>query len=98
MTNKSKNPAFGSTLDDLLDEEGVRGQFEARALKEVITWQRREAQTLEEPTAMTHDQALDDELKALLAPRIAQALRGDFSGQTIETIFSEVLNEGSNPT
>lgn len=33
------NPHLGSSLDDFLDAEGVRGEFEARAVKEVIAWQ-----------------------------------------------------------
>jgi len=37
-TRKS-NPHLGSSLDELLDAEGVRGEFEARAVKEVIAWQ-----------------------------------------------------------
>lgn len=36
---KTPNPHLGSSLDDLLDEEGVRAEFEARAVKEVIAWQ-----------------------------------------------------------
>lgn len=38
-----KNPHIGSTLDDFLEEEGVRGEFEARAVKEVIAWQLQKA-------------------------------------------------------
>jgi antitoxin HicB len=37
------NPRRGSTLDDFLEREGVRGEFEARAVKEVIAWQLLEA-------------------------------------------------------
>jgi antitoxin HicB len=33
----------GSTLDALLQEEGVREEFEAKAVKEVIAWQLAEA-------------------------------------------------------
>jgi antitoxin HicB len=33
----------GSTLDSFLQEEGVREEFEARAVKEVIAWQLAEA-------------------------------------------------------
>ena len=38
-----KNPHLGSTLDGFLEEEGVRGEFEARAVKEVIAWQLQQA-------------------------------------------------------
>ena len=37
-TTKS-NPHLGSSLDNFLESEGVRGEFEARAIKEVIAWQ-----------------------------------------------------------
>jgi antitoxin HicB len=37
-TTKS-NPHLGSSLDEFLETEGVRGEFEARAVKEVIAWQ-----------------------------------------------------------
>ena len=43
MNKKSKNPAIGSTLDSFLAEEGVLGEFEARAIKEVVAWQLQEA-------------------------------------------------------
>ena len=36
---KKANPHLGSSLDELLEAEGVRGEFEARAVKEVIAWQ-----------------------------------------------------------
>ena len=39
MANKHQ----GSTLDALLEEEGVREEFEAKAVKEVIAWQLAEA-------------------------------------------------------
>jgi DNA-binding phage protein len=39
------NPHLGSTLDDFLEEEGVRAEFEVRAVKEVIAWQIQQAMT-----------------------------------------------------
>ena len=36
---KKPNPHLGSSLDEFLEAEGVRGEFEARAVKEVIAWQ-----------------------------------------------------------
>jgi hypothetical protein len=42
MTAK-KNPHIGSSLDSFLDAKGVRGEMEARAVKEVIAWQLGEA-------------------------------------------------------
>jgi antitoxin HicB len=41
----SNNPRIGSSLDDLLAEEGVLEEFEAQAIKEVIAWQLKEAMT-----------------------------------------------------
>lgn len=40
---KPKNPRIGSTLDDLLKEEGIHEETQARAIKEVVAWQLAEA-------------------------------------------------------
>ncbi len=40
---KKTNPHLGSSLDDFLEADGVRGEFEARAVKEVIAWQLQQA-------------------------------------------------------
>ena len=37
------NKHRGSTLDSFLEEEGLLGEFQARAIKEVIAWQLAEA-------------------------------------------------------
>ena len=37
------NGHHGSTLDAFLEDEGVREEFEAKAVKEVIAWQLAEA-------------------------------------------------------
>jgi antitoxin HicB len=42
MTQK-KHPHHGSSLDDFLKEEGVLDEFQAVAVKEVISWQIQEA-------------------------------------------------------
>lgn len=42
MTAKSasrRHPNIGSRLDQLLEQDGVRDQFQAVAIKEVIAWQ-----------------------------------------------------------
>jgi antitoxin HicB len=36
---KGKNPHWGSTLDEFLEEEGTRDAFQAVAIKEVLAWQ-----------------------------------------------------------
>ena len=36
---KSRNPHWGSTLDDFLDEEGIREEVTTAAIKKVIAWQ-----------------------------------------------------------
>lgn len=41
--SKSKNPHWGSTLDEFLQEEGERETFQAVAIKEVLAWQIKEA-------------------------------------------------------
>jgi antitoxin HicB len=38
-----KNPHRGSTLDSFLEQEGMPGEFQAQAIKEVIAWQLTEA-------------------------------------------------------
>ena len=35
----ARNKHIGSDFDDFLEEEGIRGEVETRALKKVITWQ-----------------------------------------------------------
>jgi len=37
--SKKKNPNRGSTLDDFLEDNGMRAQLEAVAVKEVLAWQ-----------------------------------------------------------
>lgn len=39
----ARNKHQGSSLDDLLEEEGTLGEFQAQAIKEVIAWQLGEA-------------------------------------------------------
>ena len=39
MKAAKQNSAIGSSLDDFLEAEGVREEFEALAIKEVIAWQ-----------------------------------------------------------
>jgi antitoxin HicB len=36
---KSGNPHWGSTLDDFLEEEGIREEITTVAIKKVIAWQ-----------------------------------------------------------
>jgi predicted XRE-type DNA-binding protein len=44
MTTKKKRSAEGfTTLDAFLEEEGVRDEFQAVAIKEVLSWQIRRA-------------------------------------------------------
>jgi antitoxin HicB len=37
--SKSKNPHWGSTLDDFLREEGIRDEARAEAATRVVAWQ-----------------------------------------------------------
>jgi antitoxin HicB len=39
MMTKSTNPHWGSTLDDFLEEEGIRDEVTTAAIKRVIAWQ-----------------------------------------------------------
>jgi antitoxin HicB len=43
MTKKKRHPRLGSSVDDLLEEEGVLDQFQAVAVKEVIACQIQQA-------------------------------------------------------
>jgi len=36
---KGKNPHWGSTLEDFLDEEGIRETAKAKAVTRVVAWQ-----------------------------------------------------------
>jgi antitoxin HicB len=45
MSNMADNKHAGSSLDDLLHEEGVLEEFQAVAIKEVIAWQLQQAMT-----------------------------------------------------
>ena len=36
---KRKNPQWGSTLDDFLNEEGIREAAKAEAVTRVVAWQ-----------------------------------------------------------
>ena len=39
MTGKATNSHWGSTLDDFLDQEGIREEATTAAIKRVIAWQ-----------------------------------------------------------
>jgi antitoxin HicB len=39
MTKARKNPHWGSTLDEFLDEEGIREAAKAEAITRVVAWQ-----------------------------------------------------------
>ena len=42
MSKKKKNPHWGSTLDDFLDEQGTRDAAKTEAVTRVVAWQLRE--------------------------------------------------------
>jgi len=39
MSKRRKNPHWGSTLEDFLDEEGIRETAKAEAVTRVVAWQ-----------------------------------------------------------
>jgi hypothetical protein len=39
MSKRKKNPHWGSTLDDFLDEEGIREDAKTEAITRVVAWQ-----------------------------------------------------------
>jgi len=42
VSKKKKNPHWGSTLDDFLDEQGTRDAAKTEAVTRVVAWQLRE--------------------------------------------------------
>jgi antitoxin HicB len=42
MSKAKKNPHWGSTLDDFLDEQGIREAAKTEAVTRVVAWQLRE--------------------------------------------------------
>ncbi len=40
---KKRNPRVGSSLDDLLEAEGILEELQVQAIKEVVAWQLEEA-------------------------------------------------------
>jgi len=42
VSKKKKNPHWGSTLDDFLDEQGIREAAKTEAVTRVVAWQLRE--------------------------------------------------------
>jgi len=41
--SKKRNPHMGSSLDDLLKQEGIFEELQVQAIKEVVAWQLEEA-------------------------------------------------------
>jgi hypothetical protein len=75
------NPRRGSTLDSLLEKEGVLAEFQARAIKEVIAWQLAEA--------MREQGVSRSRLATLMRTsrtQIARLLDPDDGNVTIETL------------
>lgn len=75
MTAKRKNGAInhtGSTFDSFLDEEGIREEAEAVAIKRVISWQLAEAMKKKRKTKQAFAKELNtsrSQLDRLLDPR-----------------------------
>ena len=75
-TRKPRKPVdhSGSTFDSFLDEQGIRAEVEAVALKRVLAWQLRQAMRRQQRTkqAMAHQlRTSRSQLDRLLDPRNA---------------------------
>src|SRR5258708_17447333 len=81
MTEKPSNPHWGSTLDDFLDEEGIRGEAATVAIKRVIAWQLAEEMRLKSITK----KRLAEEMRTSRA-QIDRILDPDKGNVTIETL------------
>ena len=71
------NKHKGSSLDSFLEEEGTLAEFQAQAIKEVISWQLTERQT--DDTGNNHDQ----EGERMKGP-VEQRRSGEFAGRQKE--------------
>ena len=69
---RKKMDHSGSTLDSLLEEEGIRGEVEAVAIKRVLAWQLEQAMRRQQKTKQAMARQLHtsrSQLDRLLDPR-----------------------------
>jgi antitoxin HicB len=87
------NAHIGSGIDDFLEEEGVRDEFQARAVKEVIAWQlvqamkernlsKRQLAALMKTSRTQIDRVLDPENGNVTIETLQRA--ADFVGRKVE--------------
>src|SRR6266478_636875 len=81
MTDGTENPHRGSTLDDFLEEEGIREEVTTAAIKEVIAWQ-----LAEEMKKKSITKKLLAELMHTSRAQIDRILDPDKGNVTLETL------------
>ncbi|WP_250126362.1 helix-turn-helix domain-containing protein [Chroococcidiopsis sp. CCMEE 29] len=77
----SKNPYIGSSLDDLLEEEGTRAEIESIALKRALAWQIQQAMEEKKLTKTAMAKAMKTSRASL-----ERLLDPDNSSVTLDTI------------
>lgn len=77
----SKNPYIGSSLDDLLEEEGTRAEIESIALKRALAWQVQQAMEQKKLTKTAMAKAMKTSRTSL-----ERLLDPDNSSVTLDTI------------
>ena len=80
------NPHWGSTLDDFLDEEGIREAAKAAAVTRVVAWQLSEEMKrldylLDRPTLDPERQLFGKEIQARIATACPQRRRDHEDGK-----------------
>jgi predicted XRE-type DNA-binding protein len=77
----SKNPYIGSSVDDLLEEEGTRAEIESLALKRALAWQVQQAMEQKKLTKTAMAKAMKTSRTSL-----ERLLDPDNSSVTLDTI------------
>jgi len=77
----SKNPYIGSSVDDLLEEEGTRAEIESIALKRALAWQVQQAMEQKKLTKTAMAKAMKTSRTSL-----ERLLDPDNSSVTLDTI------------
>jgi predicted XRE-type DNA-binding protein len=77
----SKNPYIGSSVDDLLEEEGTRAEIESIALKRALAWQVQQAMEEKKLTKTAMAKAMKTSRTSL-----ERLLDPDNSSVTLDTI------------
>lgn len=91
MSETTKNPHLGSSLDDFLIEEGILEEANAYAIKRVIAWQLQEEMKRQKVTKI-------EMAKRMQSPRaqLDRVLNPEEGNVTLETLFRAAQALGKN--